>query len=126
SYEKLRAYRVLNRIMGKDEKRAVANDLHKALSYSFSTRAQFMMVLEAQGYALALKDARYAVSKYGRELARLDVAKVDNRISAREQDKGRVAQIRAIIERYRHEYDPAPNPDDGGYSSALAEFLREK
>jgi Relaxase/Mobilisation nuclease domain. len=125
-YEKLRAYRVLNRIMGEDEKRAVANDLHRALSYSFSTRAQFMMVLEAQGYALALKDTRYAVSKFGRELASLDVAKVDNRISAREKDKGRIAQIGAIIARYRHEYDPTPYPSDGGYSSALAEFLRGK
>src|SRR5690606_5535466 len=125
-YEKLRAYRVLNRIMGEDEKRAVANDLHRALSYSFSTRAQFMMVLEAQGYALILKDGRYAISKYGRELTSLDVAEVDNRISAREKDKGRVAQIRAIIERYRHEHDPSPYPNDGGYSSALAEFLRGK
>src|SRR5690606_5273152 len=111
-YEKLRAYRVLNQIMGKDERQTTSADLQKALGYSFSTRAQFMMILETKGYALALKDGAYAISKYGRELARIDVVKVDERIAARQKDKGRVAEVRAIIERYRSKYDPTPYATD--------------
>lgn len=125
-YEKFRAYRVLNQIMGKDERQTTSADLRKALDYSFSTRAQFMMILETQGYALALKDGAYAISKYGRELASIDVVKVDERIAAREKDKGRVAQVRAIIERYRSKYDPTPYATDAGYSSTLFSFLHEK
>src|SRR5690606_28706711 len=125
-YEKLRAYRVLNRVMGEDETRTATNDIQKALSYSFSTRAQFMMVLEAQGYALTLKDGWYGISKYGRELTGLDVAKVDKQISTRQKDKGRIAQPRAIIKGYSHGHDPVPYPTDSGYTSALADFLREK
>src|SRR5690606_25794067 len=58
-YEKLRAYRVLGQVMGQDEKLTMAAHLQKALGYSFSTRAQFMMLLEAQGYAMTLKTDTY-------------------------------------------------------------------
>lgn len=125
-YEKLRAYRVLNRVMDDDGKLAVTADLKKALGYAFSTRAQFMMILEAQGYALALKDGTYAISNDGKELASLDVAKVDERIAARQKDMGRIAQVRAIIQRYHSKHDPVPYPIDMGYSSALAAFLYKK
>lgn len=125
-YEKLRAYRVLNQIMGKDEKQTASADLQKVFGYTFSSRAQFMMILEAQGYALALKDGAYAISKNGRKLASIDVAKVDERIVAREKDKGRTAQVRAIIEKYRSKYDPTPYATDAGYSSTLSSFLYEK
>ncbi|MEN5057145.1 relaxase/mobilization nuclease domain-containing protein [Sphingobacterium kitahiroshimense] len=126
SYEKLRAYRVLNRITGEDEKQAVAAHLEKALAYGISTRAQFMMILEAKGYALALKDNAYAISKYGRELARLDLAKIDMNINARQKDVGRIRQIRAIIEKYRTIHDPSLYRTETGYTSALTTFLQEK
>jgi|SRR5690606_15411014 len=125
-YEKLRAYRVMNRILGEDEKQTVTKDLEKALGYSFSTRAQFMMLLEAQGYALTLDGGRYVVSKYGRQLASLEVATVDARIAGRRKDKGRVDQIRAIIQRYRDRHDPAIWITDNRYASALADFLQGK
>lgn len=126
SYEKLRAYRVLNRITGEDEKQAVTAHLEKALTYGISTRAQFMMILEAQGYALVLKNDQYAISKYGRELARLDLAKVDTNIKTREKDVNRIRQIRAVIEKYRTIHDPSVYRTESGYTSALASFLEEK
>lgn len=125
-YEKLRAYRVLNQVMGQDEKQAADTALQKALAYHFSTRAQFMMLLEAQGYALVLKNGHYAINKFGRQLAKVDVHSVDGRIAAREKDKSRAGQLRAIIERYRTMHDPAPYLTDSGYTSALAEFLKGK
>lgn len=125
-YEKLRAYRVLNQVMGEDEKQSVANHLQKALSYSFSTRAQFMMLLEAHGYALSLKDNAYSISKFGRQLDSIDVAKVDARITARQKDSLRVQQIRAIIEKYRSQHDPSVIATDAGYRSPLVGFLHSK
>lgn len=125
-YEKLRAYRVLNQVMGEGEKQAVMGHLQKALTYSFSTRAQFMLILEAHGYVLTLKDKVYAISKQGRELTSLEASKVNERIKAREKDKGRVGQIRAIIERYRSKHDPSLHPAETGYRTPLAKFLHEK
>lgn len=126
SYEKLRAYRVLNRITGEDEKQAMALHLKKALTYGISTRAQFMMILEAQGYALALKGDQYTISKYGRELTRLDIAKVDTNIKAGQKDIARIRQIRAIIEKYRMIHNPSLYRTETGYTSALATFLQQK
>lgn len=122
-YEKLRAYRILNQVMGEDERKVLANHLQKALSYNFSTRAQFMMLLEVQGYALTLKDNRYSISKYGRQLDSIDISKVDDRIASRHKDSARVGQIRAFIERYRLQYDPSVEHTEAGYRSALAKFL---
>jgi hypothetical protein len=125
-YEKLRAYRVLNRIMGEDTKQTVTDHLQKALGYSFSTRAQFMMLLEAQGYTLTLKDGIYAISKYGRELAAIDLATVDTKIAQRQKDKGRVTQLRAIIQKYRDKHGSSLQITASGYHSALAAILQEK
>lgn len=125
-YEKLRAYRVLAQVMGEDEKLAMDAHLQKALGYSFSTRAQFMMLLEAQGYALTLKAGTYAISKFGSELGTVPLITVDNRIAERQKDKTRVAQLRAIIRRYAKTCDPALNVSGKVYRSELANLLQEK
>lgn len=125
-YEKIRAYQVLNQILGEDEHYALATQLQKALAYSFSTHAQFRMLLEQQGYALNIADDVYKIAKYGCVLGEMEMAKVDNCIAARQKDNGRIAQIRAIIERYRNKYDPKLQIIDSTYSSQLAHFLQEK
>lgn len=137
SFEKLRAYQVLNRIMGIDEKKEVLVLLEKALSYNFSTRPQFMMLLEAQGYSLVLSDDHYGICKYGKELAQISLEKVDAKITIYNKNLDRVKQLRAIIGKYRLKHDPTiyahtqEQPGGGakiqnGYSSKLAEVLREK
>lgn len=125
-YEKLRAYRVLEQVMGEDEKLAMAAHLKKALGYSFSTRAQFMMLLETQGYALTLKAGTYTISKDGNELGTVPLADVDSRIPQRQKDKGRIAQLRAIIQRYARTCDPVLKVSGTAYRSELADLLSEK
>lgn len=126
SYEKIRAYRVLNQILGEDEHHTLSNQLHKALSYSFSTRSQFAMLLELQGYALRIIDPVFKISKYGRVVDEIDLTIVDTAIAARENNKPRIAQIRAIIQRYANKSDRASKFLDNKYSSPLASFLHEK
>lgn len=52
-YGKIRAYRVLNKLIGKDEKISAQKSLSRALQYRFSTPAQFLMILEKQGCIIA-------------------------------------------------------------------------
>ena len=137
SYEKIRAYQVLNQVMGIDEKKQVIKDLDKALSYNFSTRAQFMMILESQGYTLKLTDGQYQVFRYGKQQGSVDTAEVDSRITFYKKDIDRLAQLRAITDKYRVSHNPAIIPltvplpggkaaKPTGYTSELAELLASK
>lgn len=136
SYEKLRAYEVLNEILGIKESRSSDLDVKRALAYQFSTRAQFMMLLEASGYSLAVSDSTYKIIKYGKEQSRVELSEVDKRIASYQKNPGRLKQIRAIVEKYRSEYDPGIYPKltkrtnqhekVTAYSSLLADMLKEK
>ncbi len=137
SFEKIRAYEVLNRIVGVDEKQEVDKNIEKALSYGFSTRAQFMMILEAQGYSLKLSDGIYQVSRYGKRQGTVSLEQVDAKISTFSKDINRLAQLRAVFAKYRGQHDPAivhvtaPLPGNrssaqSGYTSAMARMLSDK
>lgn len=134
SYEKIRAYQVLNQVMSVNEKEQVLIDLDKALSYNFSTRAQFMMLLECQGYALKLNGDWYQLFKYGKQQGEIETSKVDARIGLYQKNISRLSQLRAITERYRLSHDPAAIPVSApqpkgkaskptGYTSELADVL---
>src|SRR3546814_18330094 len=54
SFEKLRAYQVLNRLIGKDYGKQADRDIQQPLGYRFYTRAQFMLLLENRGDGMLL------------------------------------------------------------------------
>ncbi|CDS94169.1 conserved hypothetical protein [Sphingobacterium sp. PM2-P1-29] len=130
NFEKLRAYEVLNQVIGKDEKEAAKIAIEKALLYNFSTRAQFMMILESQGYGLKLSETSYQLAKFGKYLGEVKLADVDNRISQFQKNVNRLAQIRAIVHKYRPKYDPTvkvlAESGDNAYTSDLAKMLASK
>lgn len=137
SFEKLRAYEVLHQVMNHDERNKVSQDIQKALSYQFSTRAQFIMILEAKGYTLSPSELGYKVCKYGKELNSVSFTDVDERMLAYERNTDRIYQLRAIIEKYRSQYSaeiyqkkadlPGQSKRNStAYSSLLAEMLAEK
>ncbi|WP_286883061.1 relaxase/mobilization nuclease domain-containing protein [Sphingobacterium sp. UBA5980] len=137
SYEKLRSYEVLNRVMGNDEKIEASKSIQKALKYCFSTRAQFMMILENRGYSITLDAGKYQISKFGKNLGEVSLDVIDNKIGLFQKDLDRLSQIRAIFHRYKLIHDPSvrtlyrENPGgertiDVGYTSDLAELFRSK
>lgn len=136
-FEKIRAYEVLNRIVGVDEKQEIDKNIEKAFSYGFSTRAQFMMLLEARGYSLKLSDGVYQISRYGKRQGTVSLEQVDAKIGTFDKDIDRLAQLRAVFAKYRNRYNPAvvhvPAPLPGnrpsapsGYTSAMAQMLSVK
>jgi len=137
SFEKIRAYEVLNRVVGVDEKQQANKDIEKALTYGFSTRAQFMMVLEAQGYSLKLSDREYQINRFGKRQGAVSLEQVDTKIGTFSKDINRLAQLRAVFAKYQSQYDPAvvhaPAPlpagrssTPSGYTSAMAQMLSDK
>lgn len=137
SFEKIRAYKVLAQVLGQDNVMQAKQDIEKVLNYSFSTRPQFMLLLEALGYSLDLVNSQYQVSKFGTVLDHVDLALVDSRIAAYQKDKARIAQLRAIFEKYLKLADGTvhilhtslPGERAGyatSYSSAFARLIHEK
>ena len=136
SYERVKGYQVLNQVMGLDESLQVQKDMNQALTYNFSSRAQFMMLLEVKGYSLTLMDSNYQIFKFGKKQDSLPVEKVDERIKDYQQNKKRLEQLRAIIKKYRPEFNPQLFPETSklagggegkktGYSSELAGMLQK-
>lgn len=135
-FEKLRSYEVLNQIMGNDRNLAVEKAIQKALRYNFSTRAQFMMLLENQGYNLTLAERRYQLAKFGKIQGEVEMDRVDDKIKDFHKDLDRLSQIRAIINRYKKDFDPSirslsSQKSTGehattGYDSDLANMLKSK
>lgn len=137
SFERLRAYEVLDRLMDIQRGTGLPNEVEKSLQYSFSTHAQWMMVLESMGYHIDRKADVYSIHRHGRIAARVAASEIDRIISGHRKDTERIRQLRAIISRYEKLYSAAPKPVHeqlpGGrkgkitaYTSPLLEFLREK
>ncbi|QPH38730.1 relaxase/mobilization nuclease domain-containing protein [Pedobacter endophyticus] len=100
-FEKIRAYRVLNRLVGQDEKKSASEAVSKALQYQFSTVAQYLIILEAKGYSVKLVGDTYNVSKFGELVAKVDISKIHNSLAENGFSQERKAQLRNIFEKYR-------------------------
>jgi len=134
AFEKIRAYRVLNRLIGQDEKQLATEAVAKALQYQFSTAAQYLMILEAKGYSAKLIGDTYGVSKFGELVAQVDISKIRNGFAKLGYSEERKLQLRKIFEKYRALSNakllPVSEKIAGGahgkilrYSSALSEKL---
>ena len=135
SFEKNRAVHAINKIMGVDEKQEAGQALQKALSYSFSTKAQFMLLLEAKGYTIKETDQTFQLIKFGKVQETISIELIENKIANQRKDQQRVFQIRAIIEKYKRIYSPQlnilsePNKTSAKtkavYTSPLASYLKQ-
>jgi hypothetical protein len=137
AFEHNRAIQNLNKVMSVDEKYSIQMDIDKALSYNFSTKAQFLMILESQGYVVKDAGQQLEVIKYGKKQLEISLGLITEKIRADEPDKKRQAQLKAIFEKYSQVYDtslhhqtiPLPGgllQPTKGHTSAFADFLHEK
>lgn len=135
-YERIRSMKAMNRIIGLDEKRKLSEDIKKCFVFNFKTKAQFLLLLEKMGYSVKPTESGVELIKYGTLISELSDDTINSGISAKVNDQKRIAQIRAIIEKYRTDYSadlylktiisPNGNTKKVGYTSELAEHLKEK
>ncbi|MBB6131524.1 relaxase/mobilization nuclease domain-containing protein [Mucilaginibacter lappiensis] len=136
SFEKTRAIQIINRIVGLSPEEELKKDLDKAMNYNFSTRAQFLLLLEQKGYKLKIEGTQIQIIKFGKKLADLPLNFIDSKIRT-DQQPARTAQIKAIIDKYKAGYSPELKPVGlplpGGavketkiQTSDLAEHLKDK
>jgi hypothetical protein len=104
-FERVRAVRAINEIMGLHEYRSWQNDFEKARDYRVSTPPQFKLLLESMGYKIAGHD----LIKYGKKLATLDFENV----KLTGPDQHRATQLTAIFNKY------APHHDLAGFTAYM-------
>jgi len=136
-FEKMRAIQNMNKLMKLDALETARMDLQKVLAFSFSTKAQFMLLLEAKGYVLKDSGGKMDLIKFGKKLLSVEFQDVKDRIAGAVIDSKRAVQIAAIIHKYKKEYScelrsvaiPLPGGFEKagvGFSSDLCEVLQEK
>ena len=101
NFEKMRSQDVINRIMGVDESQQVGEAMSKAFQYHFSTVPQFTAILETMGYECYTEDDDIVLKRNGEVQEKVKVQLVENKISQEKQDKKRMAQLKAILMKYR-------------------------
>ncbi|WP_091157272.1 relaxase/mobilization nuclease domain-containing protein [Mucilaginibacter pineti] len=104
AFEHNRAIQNLNKVLGLDEKLLAEQDLEKALSYQFGTKAAFMMILEGKGYHLKQADDKMAIIKFGRQLAEVSVAMVIEKEKTYQPDDARRKQLAALLHKHPEDY----------------------
>ncbi|RZJ23708.1 MAG: hypothetical protein EON51_02180 [Acinetobacter sp.] len=137
AFENIRAVQNINKVLGFDEILQAKSDIEKALTYKFSTIAQFMMILESSGYFIGQNEGNIALVKFGKKLVSLDLGCLNYKVVKFEKDTKRVAQLRAIFEKYKVVYNPKIYPTTiskagaiklniHGYTSEFTKFVNEK
>lgn len=136
AFEKIRAQTAMNKIMKIDPIQKANNDLEKAMKYNFQTKAQFMMILESQGYTFTEKNNKLQLIKFGRKLLEIDPDFLKERKSSYQVNQARASQITAFLYQFRQQYSaqlrPETIPLPGGlerekitYASDLSIYLKD-
>lgn len=104
AFEKVRGSQHLNNVLGLDEKHSAAKDIEKALAYSFSTQAQFRMILESRGYVLREQEGKLEVMKFGVQQGEVNLSAIEQQLKKADHS-ARIKQIKAIFYKYAAQYD---------------------
>jgi hypothetical protein len=104
-FENVRSLQNLSLVLGVDEQHHAEKDVANATAYSFETKAQWMMILESQGYKIREENGRFQVIKFGRVQTKTNVAGIMEQLGKVPDDKERQAQLRAIFYKYAAKYD---------------------
>ncbi|QNF31343.1 relaxase/mobilization nuclease domain-containing protein (plasmid) [Adhaeribacter swui] len=116
SFERRRSQAAMKEILAQDPEQEVGEQVKRALTYNFSTEAQFKLLLEKQGITVKRKEPQYQFIKYGAVNHQESNLKVDNKIKAYQEPSERIKQIKALFLKYK----PALTPEK------FSEFMREK
>ncbi len=104
AFENVRAINSLNQVIGLDVKQQATADIAKSLEFYFSTKAQWMMVLESMGYQLKEDGGLYSVFRYGALQDRVSVSTISDKARSAVINKARLSQLTAIFNKYGQEF----------------------
>lgn len=137
SFERIRAQEAINEIMRLNPKQEASTAAEKLKEFSFSTKAQGLMILENLGYKTREKGDQLELIKYGSVQGSIPISVLNEKIQSYELDSDRAKTLNAILYKYSQIYnsrpvavfDPQPDGKEKkqtGYRSDLGDFIRDK
>jgi hypothetical protein len=137
-FENIRAIHNLNTVMGVDEKQNIATAIEKALTYNCSTKAQFFMILENQGYKILERNEQAELIKFGKVQKRIALQEISQRLGNYQPDLNRRSQVKALFAKYAAIYETKlalfnvhlaigpVQPTTSQYTSEFTTYLKDK
>lgn len=101
NHERVRSQKVIDKLLGNDNKEKVKEDFAEAMSYRFSSITQFKALINSLGYECYEKNGTVSIKRSGTVLMRIPLAEISGRYESRTFDKNRRRQLRAIFRKYR-------------------------
>jgi hypothetical protein len=137
SFEKLKAQEAINEIMRLNPKQEARKAADMLKEFSFSTKAQGLMILENLGFKVREKGEQVELIKYGSVQGQIASTEFHQKIQSYQLDKSHVNQLKAIVDKYSKVYqakpvplfEPSPsgiNKKQVGYRSDLGDFIKDK
>lgn len=101
NHERVRSQKVIDKLLGNDNKEKVKDDFTEAMSYRFSSITQFKALMNSLGYECYEKNGTVSIKRSGTVLMRIPLAEISGRYESRTFDKNRRRQLRDIFRKYR-------------------------
>lgn len=100
-FEKIRSQKVLQQILNQDPILETQSAVQQAMDYNFSTKAQFKLLLETQGFKITETGEQLNIIKYGTVQHKLKEEDIEKRTSAYTPPEDRIRQLKAIFHKYK-------------------------
>lgn len=101
SFERTRSQKAIKEILKQDMGEEIRALVKKALSYNFSTEAQFKLLLEGQGVKAEDDGISYCFIKYGRIVSSLEKETVAEKAAQYAAPEARIKQLKSVFAKYR-------------------------
>ncbi|WPU95761.1 relaxase/mobilization nuclease domain-containing protein [Mucilaginibacter sabulilitoris] len=101
----IKAVEILNRLTDHHEKLEAERDVALALSYEFSLKHQFELIMRSLGYTCSRKENKLVLYKFGRRLAEVEDQRIDERTAAYKNNPQRQLAISIIINTHKKTLD---------------------
>ncbi|HZY39715.1 MAG TPA: relaxase/mobilization nuclease domain-containing protein [Mucilaginibacter sp.] len=125
-FERIRAMQQMNMVLGIDEKHNAVTDLAKAMAYHFSTKAQFMMILESLGYVLQQQNEKLVIIKFGKRQGEVRLQAIEDGIKNNNPNEQRKFQLKALFHKYAAGFNTELVKKHGVYTSEFSACLKQK
>ena len=133
-FEGIRANKIVSEILGVNRKESFEETLERALSYTFSSKPGFLLLMEKSGYQHKQNGETITFYKHGGVQGEVALKLVNDRILFTQQGRGEPSSIRAILHKYKITISPVLSKIDFGvrttakpvFRSELTDYLRDK
>ena len=111
SHERRRSQEVIDRILGTDRQKKIADDMDAARQYTFSSFAQFKAIMVYK------KDENVFIKHGGKVQRQISLSEIEALFKSGYRERSRCRQLRSILKKYR---------DVSGSKEGLQKELKEK